>query len=146
LPEAHLARYVVDVVEGLYLSALLRAYAGCGSDAYHPATLLSLLIVGYATGTFSRRKIERATYDSLAFRYIACNRPPDLDTLAIFRKCFGQEFQATLEVAREYQHSRFGAVKAKIEERAKARDQGGGFEQCYDAQAVVDTESMLHGT
>jgi transposase len=41
LPEAHLARYVVDVVEGLDLSVLVRAYTGRGSDAYHPATLLS---------------------------------------------------------------------------------------------------------
>ncbi len=55
LPDAHLARYVVDVVEGLDLSDLERAYAGRGSDAYHPATLLSLLIYGYATGTFSSR-------------------------------------------------------------------------------------------
>ena len=94
LPEAHLARYVVDVVEGLDLSVLVRAYTGRGSDAYHPATLLSLLIYGYATGTFSSRKIERATYDSLAFRYIACNRHPDHDTLATFRKRFGPEFQS----------------------------------------------------
>lgn len=51
LPESHLARYVVDGVEGLDLSELERAYAGRGSDAYHPAMLLSLLIYGYATGT-----------------------------------------------------------------------------------------------
>lgn len=66
LPESHLARYVVEVVERLDLSALERAYAGRGSDAHHPATLLALLIYGYATGTYSSRKIERATYDSLA--------------------------------------------------------------------------------
>ena len=84
LPESHLARYVVDVVEGQDLSALERAYAGRGSDAYPPAMLLSMLIYGYATGTFSSRKIERASYDSLAFRYIACNRHPDHDTLATF--------------------------------------------------------------
>jgi transposase len=114
LPEAHLARYVVDVVEGLDLSVLVRAYTGRGSDAYHPATLLSLLIYGYATGTFSSRKIERATYDSLAFRYIACNRHPDHDTLATFRKRFGPEFQSAfvqvLQVARENPLSRFGTV------------------------------------
>ena len=114
LPESHLARYVVDVVEGLDLSSLVKAYAGRGSDAYHPATLLSLLIYGYATGTFSSRKIERATYDSLAFRYIACNRHPDHDTLATFRKRFGEEFQSAfvqvLQVARENQLSRFGTV------------------------------------
>jgi len=114
LPEAHLARYVVDVVDGLDLSELERAYAGRGSEAYHPATLLALLIYGYATGTFSSRKIERATYDSLAFRYIACNRHPDHDTLATFRKRFGREFQSAfmqvLQVARENQLSRFGTV------------------------------------
>jgi transposase/IS5 family transposase len=114
LPESHLARYVVDIVEGLDLSELERAYAGRGSDAYHPATLLSLLIYGYATGTFSSRKIERATHDSLAFRYIACNRHPDHDTLATFRKRFGQEFSdafvQVLQVARENQLSKFGTV------------------------------------
>ena len=114
LPEAHLARYVVDVVEGLDLSELERAYAGRGSDAYHPAMVLSLLIYGYATGTFSSRKIERATYDSLAFRYIACNLHPDHATLASFRQRFGQQFESALvqvlQVARENQLSRFGTV------------------------------------
>jgi transposase len=114
LPESHLARYVVEVVEGLDLSGMERKYAGRGSDAYHPAMLLSLLIYAYATGTFSSRKIERATYDSLAFRYIACNRHPDHDTLATFRKRFGKEFSdafvQVLQVARENQFSKFGTV------------------------------------
>ena len=114
LPESHLARYVVEVVEGMDLSKLERAYAGKGSSAYHPAMLLSLLIYGYATGVFSSRKIERATYDSLAFRYIACNLHPDHDTLATFRRRFGKEFESAfvqvLEVARENQLSRFGTV------------------------------------
>jgi len=114
LPEAHLARYVATVVEGLDLSEIERAYAGRGSDAYHPAMLLSLLIYGYATGTFSSRKIERATYDSLAFRYLACNLHPDHDTLATFRRRFGQQFESAfvqvLQVARENQLSNFGTV------------------------------------
>lgn len=50
LPESHLACYVVEVVEGLALSKLERAYAGRGSLAYHPAMLLSLLIYGYSHG------------------------------------------------------------------------------------------------
>ena len=112
LPEGHLARYVVEVVEGLDLGDLERAYAGKGSAAYHPALLLSLLIYGYATGCYSSRKIEQATYDSLAFRYIACSRHPDHDTLANFRKRFGKEFETVfvevLQVARENQLSRFG--------------------------------------
>lgn len=114
LPEAHLARYVVEVVEQLDLSAMERAYAGRGYDAYPPAMLLSLLIYGYATGTFSSRQIELATYDSLAFRYIACNLHPDHDTLAHFRRRFGAEFESAfvqvLQVARENPLSRFGTV------------------------------------
>ena len=88
LPDGHLARFVVDVVEQLDLSTLTRRYMGRGSKAHHPAVLLSLLIYGYATGVVSSRKIERATYDSVAFRYLAANTHPDHDTLATFRRRF----------------------------------------------------------
>ena len=114
LPESHLARYIVDVVEGLDLSALERAYAGRGSEAYHPALLLSLLMYGYATGVHSSRKIERATYDSVVFRFIACDQHPDHDTLATFRRRFGEQFAdvfvQVLQIAWENQLSRFGTV------------------------------------
>lgn len=114
LPESHLARYVVEVVESLDLSKLESVYAGRGSAAYHPAMLLSLLIYGYATGAYSSRKIERASYDSLAFRFIACDQHPDHDTLASFRRRHGEQFAATfvqvLQIARENQVSRFGTV------------------------------------
>lgn len=93
LPERHLARFVVEVVEQLDVSAMSRAYRGSGSAAYHPAMLLGLLIYGYATGVFSSRKIERATYDSVAFRFIAANQHPDHDTLATFRKRFLREIE-----------------------------------------------------
>jgi len=88
LPEDHLARFVVEVVDGLDLSEITRQYQGRGSKAHHPATLLSLLIYGYATGVFSSRKIERASYDSVAFRYLAANTHPDHDTIATFRRRF----------------------------------------------------------
>ena len=146
LPKAHLARYVVDVVEGLDLLALERAYAGRGSEAYPPATLLSLLIYGYATGTFSSRKIERATYDSLAFRYIACNRHPDHDTLATFRTRFGQEFESAfvqvLQVARENQLSRFGTVSldgTKIHANA-SRHSALSYGHCEKIEAHLKAE------
>ncbi len=151
LPEAHLARYVVDVVEGLDLSALERAYAGRGSDAYHPAMLLSLLIYGYATGTFSSRKIERATYDSLAFRYIACNRHPDHDTLAVFRKRFRKEFEAAfvqvLQIARENQVSRFGTVSldgTKIHANASRHSAlSHGHAEKIEAQLKAQVQELL---
>lgn len=103
LPSGHMARFVVEVVERLDLSALKRAYAGRGSDAHHPSVLLALLIYGYATGTYSSRAIERATYDSLAFRYIAANTHPDHDTINHFRGRFLEQikvlFVQVLEIA-----------------------------------------------
>lgn len=114
LPETHLARYIANVIESLDLSEIERAYAGRGSDAYHPASLMSLLIYGYATGVFSSRRIEMATYDSVAFRYLACNRHPDHDTLATFRRRFGGQFEAlfvqVLQIAQANRLSQFGTV------------------------------------
>lgn len=151
LPESHLARYVVDVVEALDLSALTRAYAGRGSDAYHPAMLLSLLIYGYATGTHSSRKIERATYDSLAFRFIACDQHPDHDTLASFRRRFGAQFAdafvQVLQVARENQLSRFGTVSldgTKIHANASRHSAlSYGHAEKIEAQLKAEVQEML---
>lgn len=93
LPANHLARFILEVIEQLDLSRLTQGYARRGSAAYHPAVLLALLVYGYATGVFSSRKIERATYDSVAFRYLAANTHPDHDTLATFRKRFLPELE-----------------------------------------------------
>ena len=90
LPEKHLARFVVEVVDGLDLSAMSKSYRGAGSASYHPRLLLGILVYGYATGVFSSRKLERATYDSVAFRFIAANQHPDHDTAAAFRRRPGQ--------------------------------------------------------
>jgi transposase len=94
LPERHLARFVVDVVNQLNLSKLESAYAGRGSHAHHPAVLLGLLIYGYATGVYSSRGIERGTYDSVAFRYVAANTHPDHDTINTFRKEFWGDIES----------------------------------------------------
>jgi len=94
LPENHLARFVVEIVEQLDLAPLTAAYGGRGSDAFHPAMLVALLFYGYATGVYSSRQLERATYESVAFRYVAANRQPDHDTIANFRKRFLPELSA----------------------------------------------------
>ena len=88
LPEKHLARFVVEIVEQLNLQPLKASYSGRGSQPYNPEMLVALLFYGYATGVFSSRKLERSTYDSVAFRYIAANKHPDHDTIAEFRKRF----------------------------------------------------------
>ena len=93
LPEKHLARFVVELIDNLDVSAMSGAYRGSGSASYHPRLLLGILVYGYATGVFSSRKLERATYDSMAFRFIAANDHPDHDTIATFRRRFLKEIE-----------------------------------------------------
>ena len=114
LPERHLARFVVEVVDGLDLRGMSGAYRGSGSASYHPRMLLGLLVYGYATGVFSSRKLERATYDSVAFRFIAANDHPDHDTLATFRRRFLKQieglFVQVLLLAREMGVLQMGTI------------------------------------
>jgi transposase len=93
LPPDHLARFIVDVIAQLDLSAIYAHYGPRGGEAIAPDMLLGLLFYGYATGTFSSRKIEKATYESIPFRFIAGGLHPDHDTLAHFRKTFLSELK-----------------------------------------------------
>jgi len=93
LPSDHLARFVVDILEQLDLSKIYGQYAPVGGEAMAPEILLGLLFYGYATGVFSSRKIEKATYESIPFRYVAGGQHPDHDTIANFRKTFLADIQ-----------------------------------------------------
>jgi transposase len=114
LPPRHLARFVVEVIEGLDLRAMTGSYRGSGEASYHPRLLLGLIIYGYATGVFSSRNLERATHDSVAFRFIAANEHPDHDTIATFRRRFLKQIEAlfvqVLGVAREMGVLKLGTV------------------------------------
>ena len=88
LPPNHLARFVADVITQLDLSSLYVRYGTRGGEPFAPEMLLGLLFYGYATGVFSARRIEKATYESLPFRVLAGDRHPDHDTIAHFRKTF----------------------------------------------------------
>ncbi len=93
LPPDHLARFIVDVIAQLDFSAIYAHYRPRGGAPYAPELLFSLLTYGYATGVFSSRKLERATYESAPFRFIAGNLHPDHDTIASFRKTFLPDLQ-----------------------------------------------------
>jgi transposase len=89
-------------------------YRGSGEASYHPELLLGLIIYGYATGVFSSRKPERATCDSVAFRFIAAKEHTDHDTIAAFRRRFLPQIDAlfvqVLGVARELSVLTLGTV------------------------------------
>ena len=114
LPGRHLARFVVEVIGGLDVRAMTGSYRGSGEASYHPHLLLGILIYGYATGVFSSRKLERATHDSVALRFVAANAHPDHDTIATFRRRFLPQietlFVQVLGVAREMGVLKLGTV------------------------------------
>jgi transposase len=125
LPERHLARFVAEVVAALDVRAMTGSYRGSGEASYHPELLLGLIVYGYASGVFSSRKLERATYDSVALRFIAANQHPDHDTLATFRRRFLKQIEAlfvqVLGVAGEMGVLKLGTVAldgTKIHARA----------------------------
>ncbi|MDZ7695343.1 MAG: transposase [Balneolaceae bacterium] len=101
-------------VDQLDISALEGAYTGSGSDAYHPRMMLALLFYSYATGMFSSRKIEAATYESVPMRYVAANQHPARDTICTFRKRFlgplGSLFTQILLVAAQMGLAELGDV------------------------------------
>jgi transposase len=151
LPADHLARFVVEVIEQLDLGELTRQYAGRGSAAHHPAVLLGLLIYGYANGVHSSRKIERATYDSVAFRYVAANTHPDHDTLATFRRRFLQQveslFVQVLMLAREMKLLKLGHIAldgTKIEANAsKHKALSWAYAKKIEAQLHQEVQQLL---
>ncbi|QKS28929.1 transposase [Accumulibacter sp.] len=81
-----LARFIVETVDQLDLSNWSRRNPGRGSEAYDPATLLAIVVHGYTTGIFSSRKLDRATYDSMAVRHLAAGSHSDRDSLATVRQ------------------------------------------------------------
>ena len=151
LPKDHLARFVVEIVDQLDLSELTRQYRGSGSEAYHPSVMLGLFIYGYATGVFSSRRIEAATYESVAFRYIAANEQPDHDSLCTFRKRFLKEIEAlfvqVLCIARQMKLLKLGTIAldgTKIHANASRHSAlSYGHAQKIEAQLQAEVKELL---
>ncbi len=146
LPEGHLARFVVEIVEQLDLSSLKKSYAGRGSQPYNPEMLVALLFYGYATGVFSSRKLERNTYDSVAFRYVAANTHPDHDTIANFRRRFSPQlkecFVQILLIANQMKLLKLGSVSldgSKINANA-SKHKALSYEHACKLEAQLKTE------
>jgi transposase len=87
LPEGHLARFVVDVVDGLDLAGFYGVYRqdGSGRAAHDPAMMVALVFYSYAVGVRSSRVIERRCIEDVASRFVAANRAPDHVTINRFR-------------------------------------------------------------
>ncbi len=146
LPPEHLAHFVVDIVSQLDLSEIYKQYGEQGAPPYAPELLLGLLCYGYATGVFSSRKIERASYEVLPFRYIAGDMHPDHDTIATFRKRFLPElkelFVQILLIAQAMGHLQLGNVSvdgSKIHADA-SKSKAVSYKRLLAIEAQLQTE------
>jgi len=105
-----MVHFILEAIEHLDLNCFRMNWRGCGSEQYPPSTLLALLVYCYATGRFSSRRIEDATYSDVVVRYICANRHPDHDTICTFRRknaeLFKEMFVKVLAMAAE-----LGALK-----------------------------------
>jgi transposase len=110
VPERHMVHFILEAIERLDLNCFRINWRGCGSEQYPPSTLLALLVYCYATGRFSSRRIEEASYSDVVVRYICANRHPDHDTICSFRRknseLFKEMFVKVLAMAAE-----LGALK-----------------------------------
>src|SRR5438067_2376174 len=139
LPPEHLARFVVDSVALLDLSALYAHYGSRGGEPYAPEVLLGLLFYGYATGVFSSRKIERATYEAVPFRFIAGNLHPDHDTLATFRRTFLPELKDLFALGEQSEQPEVPDGLVVRDEIARRQDR---LARLAEAKAVLEARAQ----
>jgi transposase len=151
LPADHLARFIVAIVSILDLSAIYAHYAPVGGEAFAPEILLGLLFYGYATGVFSSRKIEKATYEIIPFRFIAGGWHPDHDTVANFRKTFLPHivalFAQVLVIAHELGYLKLGNISldgSKIHaDASKSKAVSYGRLLKLEAQLRAEVEELM---
>jgi transposase len=161
LPEGHLARFVVEVVERLDLSAFYAAYRrdGSGRPAHDPAMMVALVLYNYAVGVRSSRAIKRRCVEDVPCRYIAANRAPDHVTINRFRGRFEDAlsglFAEVLALCARAGMVRVGVVA--VDSTKLAADASLGANRTYeglraeaqrvlqDAAAIDAAEDRLYG-
>lgn len=88
VPKDHLARFVAELIHDGELKEWYADYEsleGRGQPAYSPVMMARILFYGQCTGRFSSRKLERATYEDVAVRYLAAGAHPDHTAISRFR-------------------------------------------------------------
>ena len=119
VPAGHLAHFILDAVEGLDVRQVRVNERGTGSEQYPPRMLLALLLYCYATGVFSSRRIEQATWDSVPVRMICGDTHPDHDTICTFRRenraLLQETFVRVLELAQALKFLQVGQITVAVD-------------------------------
>lgn len=149
LPEGHLALFILDVVGELDLSKIYAVYNAKdtrGRAGYHPMMMVALLVYAYCVGKPSSRRIERATYEDVAFRVLAGDTHPDHDTIAAFRKrhidALGELFVQVLQLCQKAGLVKLGHVAidgTKLKANASKR-KAMSYERITEAEKKLEEE------
>jgi len=119
LPAGHLAHFILEAVEEMDLRQVRVNERGTGHAQYPPRMLLALLLYGYATGTFSSRRLEQASFDSVPVRMICGDTHPDHDTICTFRRANQELLQETfvrvLELAQALKFLQVGEITVAVD-------------------------------
>jgi len=93
--EGDLTYFLLDVVQTLDLSPILRKYEaeGRGYPPFHPRMMVALLLYAYCRGVFSSRRIMQACEERVTFRVIVGEDIPDFRTISDFRKLHLKELE-----------------------------------------------------
>jgi len=116
LPEGHLAYFISDTVDNLDLSVFYEPYEGDGrrNSPFDPRMMVKILLYGYATGTFSSRKLAKKLHEDVAFRFLSGENFPAHRTIADFRKqhlaAFQRLFVQVVRIAKEVGLVTLGSV------------------------------------
>jgi transposase len=166
IPENHLARLIDEIVNGLGTEEIEAQYSYLGQKSYHPKSLVKLWIYGYATGTFSGRKIAANCESDTAYMFLASMYRPDFRTINDFRKdnltTFSKYFVDVLKICRKLGMANVGTVAidgTKIRANAathRTKDKQGyqqwlqridhELEQLHQkAESINKEEDRLHG-
>lgn len=150
LPQDHMARFLEEVVSGLDLSAFYQDYeeaVGRGRPPYDPAMMLCVMIYCYLTGRFSSRKIETATYDDIAVRYLTRELHPDHDCFAEFRKRHVSRFADVtvqiVQVAAEAGLVKLGHLSLDGTRLKAAASKGSTFSVAKLAKAIEEEKQRI---
>lgn len=148
LPPNHVAYFIRDVLQQMDLSEFYRDYDSSrgGQPAYEPSMMLGMLILGYSSGLYSSRKIQKATYESIPFRVLSANQHPDHDPIASFRrrhlKAFSTLFLKVLQLCQEARLVKLGHIAldgTKLHANA-SKHKAMSYERMQKKQAQLEAE------
>ena len=151
VPADDMVHFVLEAVEGIPEGTFSVNTRRSGSPQYPPYMMAALLIYCYSQGVFSSRRIERATWQNIAVRYLTGDTHPDHDTICSFRRqnpdAIKHAFLHVLELAREMGVLKVGTVsvdgthiKANASKHKSVRyDRAGQLEE----QLSADIEALL---